>query len=382
MKAPERRFRLIIVSVLLFIGILVAGLLWMRAFSRKITAQGLLREALSESPDHNYPETDIFEQQATQGYYDDALATARLAKKPADLDWFVVELAKIHVENGDVQGGKAVAQMFPDRHTQIFKAIALLQAHQGDLSGALATASSLPDMNEILLEFASYQVAQADFKGALATSERLNRPADLFYEIGDALRQRDEQKRVRELAAGMSNRKLAASFLEVVPFTMWDHPEEVRTLYLSACEMAYEDATHNQFPKAVQTLQQNHCRYSYTAIRYYEIDPAAAEKLMRSSTNPDDLRFGLQELAMAAAKKGRIEDALEFRADAKKVDPKESYNSTLEIALAWTKRDGPRKVLPWARSQPTPGDRRLALLGMAEALGHERPHQPQYQRIH
>ena len=85
---------------------------------------------------------------------------------------------------------------------------------------------------------------------------------------------------------------------------------------------------------------------------------------------------------MAAAKKGRIEEALQLRADAIKVDPKESYNSTLQIARAWTIRDGPRKVLPWARSQPTPGDRELALLGMAEALGHERPHQPEYPRIH
>jgi tetratricopeptide (TPR) repeat protein len=381
MKAPKRHFGLIIVSVLLFIGILVVGLLWMRAFSRNITAQGLLREALSESPDHNYPEVEIFEQQATQGYYDDALATARLAKKPADLDWFIVELAKIHVENGDVQGAKAVAQLFPDKHAQIFKAVALAQVHQGDLSGALAT--SLPDTNEILEEFAQHQIKQADFPGALQTCERLpaNSAGNLFYDIGDALRQRHEQKRVRELAAGMSDRKLAQLFLELIPLTLWDRKPDY-LLQLDSCGIAYEDAMNHQFAKAISILEQNHCRYSYIAIRYYEIDPAAAEKLMRSSTNPDDLRFGLQELAMAAAKKGRIEDALQLRADAKKVDPKESYNSTLEIALAWTKRDGPRKVLPWARSQPTPGDRMLALLGMAQALGHERPHQPQYQRIH
>lgn len=381
MKVPVPRSRLALISTFLFVCICAAGFLWVRAFTHKITAQELLREALSESPDHNYPETEIFEQQATQGYYDDALATARLAKKTADLDWFIVELAKIHVENGDIQGAKAVAQMFPGRHAQIFKAIALLQAHQGDLSEALATAPSLPDTNEILVEFASYQIAHADFQGALATSERLTRPADVFYDIGDALRLRHEQKRVRELAAGMSDRKLAQLFLQLVPLTLWDRKPDY-SLRLNSCDMAFEDAMHNQFAKAVKTLEQNHCEYSYTAIRYYEIDPAAAEKFMRSSTDPHDLRFGLQELAMAAAKKGRIEEALQLRADAIKVDPKESYNSTLQIARAWTIRDGPRKVLPWARSQPTPGDRELALLGMAEALGHERPHQPEYPRIH
>ena len=115
--------------------------------------------------------TKAFEQQATQGYYDDALATARLATKPVDLHWYIIELAKIHVQNGDVQGAKDIARMFPDWQPQIFKAIALAQAHQGDLSGALAT--SHPDMNEILEEFAQHQIKQADFPGALQTSERL-----------------------------------------------------------------------------------------------------------------------------------------------------------------------------------------------------------------
>lgn len=356
----------------------------MRALTHKITDQELLREALAQFHDAPYPNEEIFSQQATQGYYDDALATARLATKKDDLYSYLFKLATIRIENGDPQGAKNMIAMFPDPafQTAMIKSIALAQAHQGDISGALQTCAPLQNCNETLLEFSRYQIDHADLQGALVTAERLPSPSDVFYEIGSALRLRGEQKRARELAAGMSNRKLAALFLEVVPFTMWDHPEDVRTLYLSACETAYEDATHNQFAKAVKTLEQNHCRYSYTAIRYYEIDPAAAEKLMRSSTNSDDLRFGLQELAMAAAKKGRIEDALQLRVDAKKVDPSESYNSTLEIARAWTVRNGPRKVLPWARSQTTPGDRMLALLGMAEALAHERPHQPEYARMH
>jgi tetratricopeptide (TPR) repeat protein len=354
-----------------------------RARTHKITDRELLLEALAQVPDAGYINEEVFEQQATQGYYDDALATARLASKKDDLYRHMFELAKIRTENGDLQGAKNMVKMFPDAafQTGMIKSIALTQAHQGEISGALETCSPLNDCDEILLEFSRYQIAHADFQGALATAERLTRPSDVFYEIGDALRLRGEQKRAHVLASGMSNRKLAALFLKIVRFTMWHHPEAY-VLRLSACDMAYEDAMHNQFAKAVKALEQNHCQFHYTAIPYYEIDPAAAEKLMRSSTDPYDLRFGLPELAIAAAKKGRIEDALQLRADAKKVDPKESYNSTLEIALAWAKRDGPCKVLPWARSQPTPGDRMLALLGMAQALGHKRPHQPEYPLIH
>lgn len=375
MKVP-RRSALVLAAAFFVLGLCIAGPIWVRAFSHKVTDRELLLEALAQFPNANYPNEEVFEQQATQGYYDDALATARLASKKDDLYSYLFKLATIRVENGDVQGAKGMTAMFPDPafQAEMAKSIALAQAHQGDISAALQTCAPLQNCDEILLEFSRYQISRADLQGALATAERLTAdPQDVFYDVGDALRQHHEQKRVRELAAGMSNRKLAHLFLRLVPLTLWDRKPDY-SLRLNACEIAYEDATHNQFPKAVQALEENHCRYSYTAIRYYEIDPVAAEKLMRSSTDRADLRFGLQELAVAAAKKGRIEDALQLREDARKVDPSEMYNSTLEIALAWTRRDGPCKVLRWARSQPTPGDRMLALLGTAQALGHERPH--------
>jgi hypothetical protein len=372
MKVSRRSYWWLIGVILVGIAIISVGRLLVRGLPHKITAQELLQEALLESPNHSYPETEIFEQQATQGYYDDALATARLAQKPADLDWFIVELAKIHVENGDVQGAKAVAQMFPDKHAQISKAVALLQAHQGDLSGALTTASSLPDTNAIRVEFASYQIAHADFQGALATSERLTRPADVFYDIGDALRQRHEQKRVRELAAGMSDRKLAQLFLELIPLTLWDRKPDY-LLQPNTCDMAGVAAMDKRLAEARKMLEGTHCWRSFVAIQYYRIDPIEAEKLLRSATDPKDLTFGLGEFAMAAANKGKIEDALRLDKDAKQLDPSEGYSATLDIARAWTIRDGPEKVIGWARSLPTPGERQKALLGMAQALGHARP---------
>jgi tetratricopeptide (TPR) repeat protein len=372
MQVFRRAYWWLIGAILVCIVVITVRRLSFRSMPHKITAQELLREALRESPNHSYPETEIFEQQATQGYYDDALATARLATKPDDLHWFIIELAKIHVQNGDAQGAKDIARLFPDWQPQIFKAIALAQAHQGDLSGALATSHA--DANEILEEFADHQIKQADFPGALQTAERLpaNSAGNLFYDIGDALRQRHEQKRVHELAAGMSDRKLAQLFLKLVPLTLWDRKPDY-SIQLNACELAGIAAMDKKLAEARKMLEGTHCWYSFLAIQYYKIDPSEAEKLLRSSTDPKDLTFGLAELAMAAAKKGRIEDALRLDKDAKQINPLEGYSATLGIARAWTIRDGPEKVIGWARSLSVPWERKTALLGMAQALGHLRP---------
>jgi hypothetical protein len=50
----------------------------------------------------NGPVYQIFEQQATQGYYDDAAATGHLFKRVDDVQWSIVEWAKIRAENGDI----------------------------------------------------------------------------------------------------------------------------------------------------------------------------------------------------------------------------------------------------------------------------------------
>ena len=58
------------------------------------------------------PDYQIFEQQAAQGYYEDAAATATLFKRPDDRRWSVEELAKIRAENGDIPGAKAMIKRF------------------------------------------------------------------------------------------------------------------------------------------------------------------------------------------------------------------------------------------------------------------------------
>ncbi len=102
-----------VVSVLLCVGVGLGGMLWRRVPLHKITDQDLLREAVAEwkkaGEPGNGPDYQIFEQQAAQGYYEDAAATGRLFKRVQDVQWSIVELVKIRAENGDIKGAKTAS---------------------------------------------------------------------------------------------------------------------------------------------------------------------------------------------------------------------------------------------------------------------------------
>jgi hypothetical protein len=378
-------------------GACVALVTWLRPSQHKITDQELLREAVAEwkragEPDPG-PNDQIFEQQAAQGYYDDAAVTGRLFKRPEDVQWSVVELAKIRTENGDVPGAKTVIKQFAGSSlgARATRAIALAQVNCGDLQGALETAAEGgEDSDEILSAFAGRQIANGDFTGALKTAEVLKPSSadQVFYAVGSGLRARGEQNRVHELASSMSDGKLAAEFKRFVRFTLWN-PAPVRVIEATPCDIAIADALHGKFAEADVLIEQEKCAgaVSYVAIRQYAIDPVGAEHLLRSSSDPQDLLYGFEQLSEQAAKKGDIEEALRFLNDLQDVaEVGGAGNQVLakartaqavhEIARAWTIKDGPNLVLKWARSRPTTGDRTWALIGMAEALGHARPRQP------
>jgi hypothetical protein len=350
--------------------------------NRSVTDRDLLREALAEWQRYGGPGGaiggEIFEQQARQGYYDDAAATGRLL--PDEERWSVVELARIRAENGDLQGAKATMRRFAgsDIGAPIAEAIALVQVSKGDLEGALETAGVGVDRDEILLAYARGQIANGDFKSALETATRMKSPSQVFYSIGDALAGRGEEKRVRELASGMRDRKLAAEFAELVRATLLPQWMEVREA--SPCENAGGYAEQGKFAEADALIEENNCRnISFVAIRQYRIDPEGAERLLRARSTADDLFFGLDQLAVAAAKKGNATEALRLLSDLQNMKDGTSRNSVLAesrvteavhgIARYWTARDGPNAVLKWARSRPTGEQRTMALLGMAQALG-------------
>jgi len=382
-------------AIVLCAGVGIVWILWLRSPAHGITDQDVLREAVAEwhragEPGEG-PSYQIFEQQAAQGYYDDAAATSYLFKQPNDKQWAVVELAKIRAENGDIPGAKSMVAKFAgsDLGSRALKTIAEIQAARGDLSGALKTSPGNSD--DIMLVFARRQIEKADFDGALKTAEQMDSKSgdQVFYEVGGALRVRGEQKRARELASNMSNHRLAALFLELSRFTLW--PQKIRSCEIEIvqadpCAIAYHGAPDGNFAEVDALIEQNKCSYvSFVAVQQYAVDPAGAERLLRRDANPQDLASGLDQFAMAAAKKGNIAEALRFLSNLQTLSMAEKGRNILlptqaggadavhEIARDWTIRDGPKVVLRWAHSRPSTEERTWALIGVAEALGHARP---------
>jgi tetratricopeptide (TPR) repeat protein len=365
-------------------------MLWMRFPNQSITDRALLREAVAEWEHAGGPggeiSREVFVQQAVQGYYDDAAVTGHLFRRSDEVEWSVVELARIRAENGDLLGAKAMMKRFAgsDVGAQIAKSLALAQVSKGDLKGALETAGPGVDQDEILQAFARRQISDGDFAAALETAARMKSPDQVFYELGEALQERREQNRVRELASGMRDRKLAAEFTKRVRVTLWP-PTNAHVIQATPCEIAADYGRQGKFAEADALIEQNECTdNSYVAIGQYASDPVGAERLLRSRSTADDLLFGLDQLAVEAAKKGNITEAFRFLSDLQHLKNGNARNSVLAevrvteavhgIARYWTKKDGPNAVLKWARSRPTGEERAWALIGMAEALGRTKNH--------
>ena len=354
----------------------------MRFSDHGITDRALLREAVAEWQLASGPageiSREIFEQQAVQGYYDDAAATGHLFN---EVEWSVVELARIRTENGDLLGAKAMMKRFAgsDLGAQIAKSVALAQVSKGDLEGALETAGPGVGQDEIFLAFARRQVSNGDFAAALETSARMKSPHQVFYEVGEALQERREQNRVRGLASGMTDRRLAEVFAKEVRITLWP-PTFGHVIEATPCMIAADYGLQGKFAEANALIDQNECTdNSYVAIRQYATDPVGAERLLRSRSTADDLLFGLDQLAIEAAKKGNITEAFRFLSDLQNRKGGNARNSVLAevrvteavqgIARYWTRKNGPKVVLKWARSRPTAEQRSWALIGVAQALG-------------
>jgi hypothetical protein len=389
-------FKVAALAIVLCVAAGVARMLWLRGPGHRITDQEVLREAVAEwhragEPGIG-PNYQIFEQQAAQGYYDDAAATSHLFNRPDDKQWSVVELAKIRAENGDIPGAKSMVAKFAgsDLGNKALKTIAEIQADRGDLPGALETSPTPGDSNDVLLVFARRQIANADLDGALKTAEQMDSKSagQVFYEVGDALRQRGEQKRAGELALHMSNRKLAALFLELSRFTLWPQKNrscEIEIVQADPCAIAYHGAPDGSFAEVDARIERNKCSYvSFVATQQYDVDPAGAERLLRRNANAQDLAFGFDQFAVAAAKKGNIAEALRFLDSLQSPAVADNQKNVAlvrargdeavhAIARNWTIRDGPKVVLKWAHSRPTTEERTWALIGVAEALGHARP---------
>jgi len=376
-----------LVAVLILCTSVGASLaLSVRGFHLAISAQELLREAARDGG----PLDTIFEQQATQGYYDDALATARLAasslpqrNQAYEFAGLIENLIQIRAENGDIDGAKQMVKELSGsalgaEGPKATRDIAKIQVDRGDLRGALETVTSPADANVVMEEFGDVQIRNGDFDGALKTAEQVNERSayNLFYAVGDALRERREPQRLHELASHMTDKKLAAEFVDAARFTLWPHPEIVRGLSMEPCDTAWIDGNAGKFAEAYNLVAQNHCRYSDIAMKQFPSDPAAAERELRKSPDKADIVQGLADMSIASAKKGDIPNAMRLLDSVRHLDGRQNYclECVHEIAWAWTLKGQPRVVVDWARSLPiADGQRSYALLGIAQALAHPRP---------
>ena len=322
---------------------------------------------------------EIFEQQAARGYYEDAAATGLLYRRPDEVQWSVVELARIRAENGDLSGAKAMMKRFagPSLSAPIAEAIAFAQVSKGDLQGALEFAATTGVSREdVMLAYARRQMEKGDFAPALETAALMKSPDQVFYELGSVLAGRGGLKRVYELASGMKDHKLAAKFEKDAQVTLRP-PARAEVKQASPCEIASLSADQGKFAEANALVERNKCtNNSFIAIREYAPDPAGAERLLRETSNGDDLVFGLGKLAVAAARMGNISEALRFFGDLQStaksniLEQARVTDAVHGIGRNWTIKDGAKVVIKWARSRPTCEQRAWALLGMAEAIGH------------
>ena len=356
-----------------------------RSFHLAISAKELLREAARDRG----PLDAIFEQQAGQGYYDDALATAHMAAASLPLkdqayefSGLTEQLIQIRAENGDIPGAKEMVKELTGsalgaEGPKATRDIARIQVDRGDLQGALATVVSSADTNEVMEEFGNFQIRNGDLDGALKTAEQVDERSawNLFYAVGDALREQGEAWRLHELASHMTDRKLAAGFLEAARTSI--SPRIVfRTIQLTLCDRAWMDGNSRKFAEAYRLVEQNNCRYSDIAMKQFASDPAEAERELRKSTDKADVILGLARMSDAAAKNCDAADALRLLETARQVSGNPNYcvGCVQRIAWAWTLKGQPSVALAWARSLPiADGERGYALLGVAQALAHPRP---------
>ena len=400
------RLKIVAAAVVLAIGAGIGLTVWMRNRT-PVSAQEVLREAVSEGRRtlgrSAEPLVEIFKQQATQGYYDDAMATARLWEADAPSRYVLaVDLMRIRAENGDIQGARKMAARFDGAPTGIWaiEAIAAVQAHRGDLRGALETSSSLagsdqgrgcavtvrvagleikdplPEAVRTIEEFGARQLESGDLEGALNTAAEV-RPcstSDLLSRIADAFFEQGKLKQARELASHFANRKVAAEFSARLN-QLERGAAHVSIVEPSPCDVARYDAQLGRFPEAYHAIEHTPCLVSDVAIKQYPSDPAAAEKALQQSSNTEDQALGMAGFARAAARKGDLAGALRFLTAAQVAGANDWPRTAVvrDVAWAWTIKEGPRPALRWARSRPTGSERASALLGVAQALAHPRP---------
>ena len=274
--------------------------------------QPLFREAVQagrsdgEAPKW-YIFTEIAKAQAVHGYYDDAIETAKLVHEYPDQ--LLITLVGTRAKNGDVAGAKQMAAAISTAKlkSEADEAIAIAQAYAGDVDGARDSMRDLVDKSRVLEAVGTHQVDQGDVEGALRTASEMKRgwDAPVLFDVVRKLRERGDLKRAHEIAQRITDPDMAQSAEA--------ERSETSAPLKDACAVASNDATSGKYADAYSALETAKCDCRTVAyIHQAAGDPTGAAQAMRGCPNLADVSAGMAGLAKKAAERGNMSDALIF----------------------------------------------------------------------
>lgn len=372
------RKRIAVVSAVVVISAVVF-VLALNHFSR-ISDRSLLREAVQAEKQGGRLDDflAVFGQQVKQGYYDDAIETMRQYGILHDSG--VAGFARVLAINGDVQSAKRMVNGYSDpMRIAGLEAIAIVQAEKGDIAGAQQTSASLHDKDKVREAICRYQVKSGDIKGAISTAEEAERETPgsgsiMLLVISESLSlfEPAQHEKIRKLAQRIRKEGIPKEFIQWAEMTDSDEPGCCGVSTASRSPRKHKVAYANSACAGVKIVDYSSEPW-YLAIKNYEAgDVVGAEQNLRVSNSG----WGTRELVMAAVKRGDINNALRFLDKLRSLEPDDRQgwlsDSARSIAAAWAKQDNSRTVVKWARSRSTSYERAMALLGVAEAIGHSR----------
>ena len=162
------------------VAIIFALLFMFTGCDRKLSDREVFQRAAVAAKSAN-PETrwHIFEEiakaEAEHGHYDDALHGWNLSEKFPDQ--LYADIVAIRARTGDIAGAKTMVNGVADENSKqlSLRAIALVQAENGDTSGAKEAMRSLPNQfqQEVLEAIGIQQAQSGDLESALKTASEM-----------------------------------------------------------------------------------------------------------------------------------------------------------------------------------------------------------------
>src|SRR5579883_824772 len=160
----------------------------------------------------SYILAEVAKAQATAGYYEDALATARLVNEFQDQ--LFASVLQLKAET-DIEGAKKMLSKLPSGQiaARAIREVALEEARHGDLDGALRTSGG-QFADELKVALGEAQLTAGDLEAALITVNKVQTAGEadnLLYGIARELIKRGKAVQAREIASRITDPQIKTS---------------------------------------------------------------------------------------------------------------------------------------------------------------------------